>query len=32
MVECCKQGATVEETTKNARANRLFLEKVLANV
>ena len=32
MVECCKQGATVQETTANARANRLFLEKVLASV
>ena len=32
MVECCKQGATVQETTDNASANRLFLEKVLASV
>jgi len=30
MVECCKVGATAEETMENARANRLFLEKVLA--
>jgi sugar phosphate isomerase/epimerase len=32
MVECCKVGATAEETMANARANRLFLEKELANV
>ncbi len=32
MVECCKIGATPEETTANARANREFLEKVLAAV
>ena len=32
MVECCKQGATPEETTANAKANRLFLERVLASV
>jgi len=32
MVECCKVGATAEETTANARANRQFLEKVLAQV
>ena len=32
MVECCKVGATAEETTANARANRVFLEKVLAQV
>jgi sugar phosphate isomerase/epimerase len=32
MVECCKVGATPEETTANARANREFLEKVLASV
>jgi len=31
MVECCKVGATPEETTANARANREFLEKVLAS-
>src|SRR5947207_13894116 len=32
MVECCKVGATAEETTANARANRTFLEHVLAQV
>ncbi|HKQ77750.1 MAG TPA: sugar phosphate isomerase/epimerase family protein [Blastocatellia bacterium] len=32
MVECCKVGATPEETTANARANREFLEKALASV
>lgn len=32
MVECCRIGATPEETTANARANRLFLEKALASV
>lgn len=32
MVESCRIGATPEETTANARANRLFLEKVLAGV
>ncbi len=32
MVESCRIGATPEETTVNARANRLFLEKVLASV
>ena len=32
MVECCKIGATAEETTANARANRTFLETVLARV
>ena len=32
MVECCKIGATAEETMVNARANRLFLENVLASV
>jgi sugar phosphate isomerase/epimerase len=32
MVECCKIGATAQETTENARANRLFLEKTLAAV
>lgn len=32
MVECCKVGATPEETTANALANREFLEKVLASV
>jgi sugar phosphate isomerase/epimerase len=32
MVECCKVGATPEETTLNARANREFLEKILASL
>jgi sugar phosphate isomerase/epimerase len=32
MVEGVQVGATVEETTANARANREFLEKVLASV
>ncbi len=32
MVECCKVGATAEETMANARANRLFLENVLAKL
>lgn len=32
MVEGCKIGATAAETTANARANRAFLEKVLATV
>lgn len=32
MVECCKIGATPQETMENARANRLFLEKALAAV
>jgi sugar phosphate isomerase/epimerase len=32
MVECCKVGATAEETSANARANREFLESVLAKV
>jgi sugar phosphate isomerase/epimerase len=32
MVECCKVGQTPEETTANARANREFLEKVIASV
>jgi sugar phosphate isomerase/epimerase len=32
MVECCKVGATAEETMRNARANRKFLENVLAQV
>jgi sugar phosphate isomerase/epimerase len=30
MVECCKIGATPEETMANARANREFLEKIMA--
>lgn len=32
MVECCKIGTTAEETMSNARANRMFLEHVLAQV
>jgi len=32
MVECCAIGDTLEATTTNARANREFLEKVLATV
>jgi sugar phosphate isomerase/epimerase len=32
MVECCKIGETARETTENARANRVFLENVLASV
>jgi len=32
MVECCKIGATADETTANARANRDYLTKVLAGV
>jgi len=32
MVECCKIGATAEETMANARANRAFLENVLARL
>jgi sugar phosphate isomerase/epimerase len=32
MVECCKVGATAEETMTNARENRTFLENVLAKV
>jgi len=32
MVECCKVGATAEETMANARANREFLERVLMQV
>jgi sugar phosphate isomerase/epimerase len=32
MVECCKIGATAEETTANARTNRVFLENILAQV
>jgi sugar phosphate isomerase/epimerase len=31
MVECCKVGQTPEETSANARANREFLERVLAS-
>jgi sugar phosphate isomerase/epimerase len=32
MVEGVKVGATAEETTANARANREFLEKTLAAI
>jgi sugar phosphate isomerase/epimerase len=32
MVECCRIGATAEETTANARGNRMFLENVLMHV
>lgn len=32
MVECCKIGATAAETTANARANRDYLDRVLAGV
>ena len=32
MVECCQVAATPDETTTNARANREFLEKVLAAI
>lgn len=32
MVECCKVGETPEETMTNARANREFLETVLAGL
>lgn len=32
MVECCKIGATPQETMEHARANRLFLEKALAAI
>jgi sugar phosphate isomerase/epimerase len=32
MVECCKIGATPQETMANARFNREYLEKVLASV
>ncbi len=32
MVECCKVGATAEETMVNARANRAFLEAELARL
>jgi sugar phosphate isomerase/epimerase len=32
MVECCKIGATPEETATNAKANREFLAKVFASV
>ena len=32
MVECCAVGDTPEATARNARANREFLEKVLASI
>ena len=32
MVECCKIGATAQETTANAKLNFEFLQKVLATV
>ena len=32
MVECCKIGATAEETMANARANRTFLATLLAQL
>ncbi len=32
MVECCQIGTTPQETMENAKANRLFLEKVLSSV
>ena len=32
MVECCKVGASAEETMANARANRVFLENVLTKL
>ncbi len=32
MVECCAIGATAEETTANAKANREFLERTLASI
>lgn len=32
MVECCKIGTTAQETMENARANRIFLDKVLASI
>jgi sugar phosphate isomerase/epimerase len=32
MVECCKIGATADETMANARANRAFLEGILAQI
>jgi sugar phosphate isomerase/epimerase len=32
MVECCKVGQTPEETMANARANREFIERVLASM
>lgn len=32
MVECCRVGQTAEETTANARENRLFLERVFGSI
>jgi sugar phosphate isomerase/epimerase len=32
MVECCKVGASAEETMANAKANREFLERVFAKI
>jgi len=32
MVECCRIDATAEETTANARANREFLARTLAQI
>jgi sugar phosphate isomerase/epimerase len=32
MVECCAVGDTPDATAANARANREFLEKVLAGI
>jgi hypothetical protein len=32
MVECCAVGDTPEATARSARANREFLEKVLAAI
>lgn len=32
MMECCKVGQTPEETTGHARANREFLERVMASL
>ena len=32
MVESCRIGNTPQETTENARANRLYLEKILASL
>ena len=32
MIECCKVGATSEETSLNARANRVFLERVVGSI
>ncbi len=32
MVESCKIGASAQETMENARANRIFLDKVLASI